>query len=231
LDSQLYNYTGKYSGVMDKFPTSLKIIQKGSDLQGELKKGKTNYNIVGVVVNDKIQGRISETESSETFLLEAENNNGILVMNLISMDLEEVISNSVSYSFKMLDTKIHEPIAPVNDFTNNHISFNDPQINGTWARDELLSNNMVTINAKIVIELNENGNYKILGAQKPEGHKDTGYSGDTTSGKWKTINNIFYILVSGSKHWKPYAKYEIVNNNLVFVLGDGERQVWNKIIN
>jgi len=41
----------------------------------------------------------------------------------------------------------------------------DPRIIGTWARDDMLGNSDIALQTKFIIELSENGNYKIIGGK------------------------------------------------------------------
>jgi len=230
LESTIQNYTGSYTGLIEGVSSTLNISQEGTSIQGELHKGNFIHNLVGVVINNSIRGRLSGTESIESYVLVAEYNDDALQIDLILHDIHNGVTESNSYSFRMINTAASVPVIKQDITESTDPSVIDPQIIGIWARDELFNRSDITVNTKLLIELSDNGNYNILGANKLQGHKDTGYSGDTTTGKWKTKNKVFYILVSGSKHWKPYAKYQLDNNKMVFVLGDGERQEWSRII-
>lgn len=230
LESTVQDYTGSYSGVIEGVSATLNIIQKDSFISGELYKGIFIHNLVGVVINNAVRGRLSDPDNFDSYMIFAEFSDGDLHLNLISHHIQKGVTQSDSYILKVINTDTGK--SPVNqDKTPGTVdSVNDTQIIGTWARDELFDGSSITVHAKLLIELGEDGNYKILGTKKLEGYKDTGYSGDTTTGRWKTRNKVIYILVSGSKHWKPYAKYQVKNNKLVFVLEDGERQEWTRIL-
>ena len=219
-------YSGSYKGTIDGVNSTLIITQEQNSIKGELYRGSSKYDLTGVVISNSIHGKLTDTETHETYIVLAEfNYDGSLRMELIMHNIEKSLSESNTYIFVISDNneitiKQNTKTEPVNNI--------DIKLVGTWAKDDMLSANEITLHTKMLIELDNNGNYKILGARKLDGYRDTGYSGDTTTGKWKTINNTFYIQVSGSRHWKPYATYKIKGPNLIFTLGDQDRQVWSR---
>lgn len=230
-----YNFSGHYLGEIDGIKTSLLLIQNGSNLTGDINKGGLIYNVVGIVAEDSIQGRMTGSNNIENFMLQGEINNGLLIIYLITQNLEQGTVSKDSYTFNktdtdnLLDTETNDTDTlngrPIDDLEFD----NDLSLFGTWAREEIIGSSESAISTQVVIELDEKGNYKLVGAINLKDTKDTGYSGDTTKGKWRTHNGTFYLLVSGSKYWKPYARYHIFDDNyMIFTLEDGERQNWVK---
>jgi hypothetical protein len=216
-------------GEIDGIKSSLLLKQNGSNLTGDLNKGGLIYNVVGIATEDSIEGRMTGSNNIENFMLQAEVNNGFLIIHLISHDLEKRTISKDSFTFKKVDNKNIDADSTSKKLISDLEFDNDSSLFGTWARQEILGGSEAAISTQVVIELDKKGNYKLLGAINLEGAKDTGYSGDTTQGKWRAHNGTFYLLVSGSKYWKPYARYNIEGNSkMTFTLEDGERQNWVK---
>jgi len=229
LTNDSYDFTGRYEGEIDGIKALLQLSQKSNNIQGDLNKSGVIFSVVGVVTNDNIQGRLSDAGNMESYMLQAEINNSFLIIHLITPDLTTGSMTTNSYTFKKVDSDTNET-----DLSSKHLITdsqydNDTDLIGTWAREEIIGSSEMTISTQVVIELDKEGNYSLVGAINLKGAKDTGYSGDTTKGKWRTHNGTFYMLVSGSKYWKPYARYNIEGNNkMTFILEDGERQDWVK---
>jgi len=100
LTNDSYDFTGRYEGVIDGIKTSICIKQQGSSIQGELIKGRSYYNIIGIVTGNNIQGRISDIQSIESYMLQAEINNGLLVINLIAPDLKSGSAETKIYKYR-----------------------------------------------------------------------------------------------------------------------------------
>ena len=229
MTNDSYDFTGRYEGEIDGIKSLLQLSQKSNNLHGDLNKSGVIFSVVGVVTNDNIQGRLSDAGNMESYMMQAEINNSFLIIHLITPDLTTGSMTTNSYTFKRVDSDTNK-----SDLSSKHLISdsqydNDTDLIGTWAREEIIGNSEMAISTQVVIELDNKGNYKLLGAINLKGAKDTGYSGDTTKGKWRTHNGTFYMLVSGSKYWKPYARYNIEGNNkMTFTLEDGERQNWVK---
>jgi hypothetical protein len=162
-------------------------------------------------------------------MLQAEINNSFLIIHLITPDLTTGSMTTTSYTFKKVDSDTNKTDLSSKHLITNSQYDNDTDLIGAWAREEIIGSSEMAISTQVVIEIGNKGNYKLLGAINLKGAKDTGYSGDTTKGKWRTHDGTFYMLVSGSKYWKPYARYNIEGNNkMTFTLEDGERQDWVK---
>ncbi len=224
-----YDFSGTYQGEMDNISTSLNLTQNGSNLTGDINKGGLLYNVVGIAADDSIQGRMSDAENIEHYMLQAEINNGLLIIHLITHNLDDGTISKNSYTFKKSSSKNVNLDQPTDNIVKDLEFHNDKDLIGTWAREEILSSSDNAISTQVVIELDSKGNYSLLGAVNLKGAKDTGYSGDTTKGKWRTHNGTFHILVSGSKYWKPYARYTVDGQDeMTFILEDGERLNWVK---
>jgi len=229
LSTRTADFPGLYEGKIDGIKTTLRLKQQGVNISGDLAKGSSHYNVVGISTSDGIQARMTDAENVESYVLQAEINNSYLIVHLISHDLQTRTITQDSFTFTRIhsegsdvDMQDHEP-------ANNSEFDNDINIVGKWSREEYIGSKEKAISTQVVIELDEHGNYELVGAIALQGAKDTGYSGDTTKGKWRTRSGTFYILVSGSKYWKPYAKYHLLDeNNMIFSLEDGERQDWVK---
>jgi len=89
MNIQTEIFSGHYTGQVDGIKTSISIKQQGSSIQGELIKGRSYYNIICIVTGNNIQGRISDIQSIESYMLQDEINNGLLVINLITPDLKK----------------------------------------------------------------------------------------------------------------------------------------------
>ena len=229
MESLIHVYTGSYKGIIDGVNCIINITQQGSSVKGELQKGNYYFNLVGVIINDIINGRLSDTENFESYIVLGQFDQGDLQLDLTQHDIQKGLTESNTYTFKIISTTGNIQSDSQNSYDSTYPAVMDTQLTGTWAREELFRSSGMTVNTKLLIELRSDGIYKILGAKNQEGHKDAGYSGDTTTGKWKTRNKVFYILVSGSKHWKPYAKYNIDGDIMEFILEDGERQEWSRV--
>lgn len=229
MKNDSYDFTGRYEGEIDGIKSLLQLSQKSNNLHGDLNKSGVIFSVVGVVTQDKIEGRLTDADNMQSYMLQAEINNSFLIIHLISPDLTTGSMTTNSYTFKKVDSDTNKT-----DLSSKHLITdsqydNDTDLIGTWAREEIIGSSEMAISTQVVIELDNKGNYKLLGAINLKGAKDTGYSGDTTKGKWRTHNGTFYMLVSGSKYWKPYARYNIEGNNkMTFTLEDGERQDWVK---
>lgn len=224
-----YDFSGTYQGEMDGISTSLNLTQKGSNLTGDINKGGLLYNVVGIAEDDSIQGRMSDAENIEHYMLQAEINNSFLIIHLITHNLDDSSISKNSFTFKKSNTKSADTIQPPEKVIKESEFNNDKSLLGIWAREEILTSPENAISTQVVIELDSKGNYSLVGAINLKGAKDTGYSGDTTKGKWRTHNGTFHILVSGSKYWKPYARYKIDGpDEMTFTLEDGERLNWVK---
>jgi len=229
LTNNSYDFTGRYEGEIDGIKTLLQLNQKSNNLDGDLNKSGVVFSVVGVVTHDKIEGRLTDADNMQSYMLQAEINNSFLIIHLITPDLKTGSMTTNSYTFKRVDSDANE-----SDLSSKHLITdsqydNDADLIGTWARQEIIGSSEMAISTQVVIELDKEGNYSLVGAINLKGAKDTGYSGDTTKGKWRTHNGTFYMLVSGSKYWKPYARYNIEGNNkMTFILEDGERQDWVK---
>ena len=227
MTNNSYDFTGRYEGEIDGIKTLLQLSQKSNNLHGDLNKSGVIFSVVGVVAYDKIDGRLSDADNMQSYMLQAEINNSFLIIHLITPDLTTGSMTTNSYTFKKVESDSSK-----SDLTSMHLSpdteyDNDTGLIGTWAREEIIGSSEMAISTQVVIELDGEGNYKLVGAINLKGAKDTGYSGDTTQGRWRTYNGIFYILVSGSKYWKPYAVYNIEGKDkMTFTLEDGERQNW-----
>ncbi len=229
MTNDSYDFTGRYEGEIDGIKALLQLSQKSNNLKGDLNKNGVIFSVVGVVTNDNIQGRLSDAGNMESYMMQAEINNSFLIIHLITPDLTTGSMTTNSYTFKKIDSDTNESNLPSKHITTDSQYDNDTDLIGTWAREEIIGSSEMAISTQVVIELGNKGNYKLLGAINLKGAKDTGYSGDTTKGKWRTHNGTFYMLVSGSKYWKPYARYNIEGNNkMTFTLQDGERQDWVK---
>ncbi|NIP37658.1 MAG: hypothetical protein GWO07_07205 [Candidatus Dadabacteria bacterium] len=227
MSDNSYDFTGIYEGEIDGVPTSLQLTQSGSNITGDINKNGLLYNVVGITDDNGIQGRMSDSSNIESCMLQAEINNGFLIIHLISHDLETRTISRDSYTFKKTEQRNIKQDT-TQDRTIADLEFDlDPGLIGTWAREEILTSADNAISTQVAIELGSGGSYKLLGSISLKDAKDTGYSGDTTKGKWRTHNGTFYILVSGSKYWKPYAKYIIEDkDHMTFAVEDGERQNW-----
>ena len=229
MTNDSYDFTGRYEGEIDGIKSLLQLSQKSNNLHGDLNKSGVIFSVVGVVTHDKIEGRLSDAGNMQSYMLQAEINNSFLIIHLISPDLTTGSMTTNSYTFKKVDSDTNKTDLSSKHLISDSQYDNDTDLSGTWAREEIIGSSEMAISTQVVIELDNKGNYKLLGAINLKGAKDTGYSGDTTKGKWRTHNGIFYMLVSGSKYWKPYARYNIEGNNkMTFTLEDGERQDWVK---
>jgi len=229
LTNNSYDFTGRYEGEIDGIKALLQLNQDSNDLQGDLNKNGVVFSVVGVVTDDKIEGRLSDADNMQSYMLQAEINNSFLIIHLITPDLTSGNMTTNSYTFKKVDRDTNKSALSSKYLITDSEYDNDTDLIGTWAREEIIGSTEMAISTQVVIELDSEGNYKLLGAINLKGAKDTGYSGDTTKGKWRTHNGIFYMLVSGSKYWKPYARYNIEGNDkMTFILEDAERQDWVK---
>ncbi len=229
MTNDSYDFTGRYEGEIDGIKSLLQLSQKSNNLHGDLNKSGVIFSVVGVVAHDKIEGRLTDTDNMQSYMLQAEINNSFLIIHLISPDLTTGSMTTNSYTFKKVDNDTNKTDLSSKHLISDSQYDNDTDLSGTWAREEIIGSSEMAISTQVVIELDNKGNYKLLGAINLKGAKDTGYSGDTTKGKWRTHNGTFYMLVSGSKYWKPYARYNIEGNNkMTFTLEDGERQDWVK---
>jgi hypothetical protein len=229
LTNNSYDFTGRYEGEIDGIKALLQLNQDSNDLQGDLNKNGVVFSVVGVVTDDKIEGRLSDADNMQSYMLQAEINNSFLIIHLITPDLTSGNMTTNSYTFKKVDRDTNKSDLSSKYLITDSEYDNDTDLIGTWAREEIIGSTEMAISTQVVIELDSEGNYKLLGAINLKGAKDTGYSGDTTKGKWRTHNGIFYMLVSGSKYWKPYARYNIEGNDkMTFILEDAERQDWVK---
>ena len=68
MTNDSYDFTGRYEGVIDGIKTSISIKQQGGSIQGELIKGRSYHNIIGIVTENNIQGRISNIQSIESYM-------------------------------------------------------------------------------------------------------------------------------------------------------------------
>jgi len=229
LTNNSYDFTGRYEGEIDGIKALLQLNQDSNDLHGDLNKNGVVFSVVGVVTDDKIEGRLSDADNMQSYMLQAEINNSFLIIHLITPDLTSGNMTTNSYTFKKVDRDTNKSDLSSKYLITDSEYDNDTDLIGTWAREEIIGSTEMAISTQVVIELDSEGNYKLLGAINLKGAKDTGYSGDTTKGKWRTHNGIFYMLVSGSKYWKPYARYNIEGNDkMTFILEDAERQDWVK---
>ncbi len=229
MTNNSYDFTGRYEGEIDGIKALLQLNQDSNDLQGDLNKNGVVFSVVGVVTDDKIEGRLSDADNMQSYMLQAEINNSFLIIHLITPDLTSGNMTTNSYTFKKVDRDTNKSDLSSKYLITDSEYDNDTDLIGTWAREEIIGSTEMAISTQVVIELDSEGNYKLLGAINLKGAKDTGYSGDTTKGKWRTHNGIFYMLVSGSKYWKPYARYNIEGNDkMTFILEDAERQDWVK---
>lgn len=229
MTNNSYDFTGRYEGEIDGIKALLQLNQDSNDLQGDLNKNGVVFSVVGVVTDDKIEGRLSDADNMQSYMLQAEINNSFLIIHLITPDLTSGNMTTNSYTFKKVDRDTNKSDLSSKYLITDSEYDNDTALIGTWAREEIIGSTEMAISTQVVIELDSEGNYKLLGAINLKGAKDTGYSGDTTKGKWRTHNGIFYMLVSGSKYWKPYARYNIEGNDkMTFILEDAERQDWVK---
>ena len=229
MTNNSYDFTGRYEGEIDGIKALLQLNQDSNDLQGDLNKNGVVFSVVGVVTDDKIEGRLSDADNMQSYMLQAEINNSFLIIHLITPDLTSGNMTTNSYTFKKVDRDTNKSALSSKYLITDSEYDNDTDLIGTWAREEIIGSTEMAISTQVVIELDSEGNYKLLGAINLKGAKDTGYSGDTTKGKWRTHNGIFYMLVSGSKYWKPYARYNIEGNDkMTFILEDAERQDWVK---
>ncbi len=229
MTNDSYDFTGRYEGEIDGIKALLQLNQDSNDLQGDLNKNGVVFSVVGVVTDDKIEGRLSDADNMQSYMLQAEINNSFLIIHLITPDLTSGNMTTNSYTFKKVDRDTNKSALSSKYLITDSEYDNDTDLIGTWAREEIIGSTEMAISTQVVIELDSEGNYKLLGAINLKGAKDTGYSGDTTKGKWRTHNGIFYMLVSGSKYWKPYARYNIEGNDkMTFILEDAERQDWVK---
>ena len=229
MTNNSYDFTGRYEGEIDGIKTLLQLSQKSNNLHGDLNKSGVIFSVVGVVAHDKIEGRLSDADNMQSYMLQAEINNSFLIIHLITPDLTSGNMTTNSYTFKKVDRDTNKSALSSKYLITDSEYDNDTDLIGTWAREEIIGSTEMAISTQVVIELDSEGNYKLLGAINLKGAKDTGYSGDTTKGKWRTHNGIFYMLVSGSKYWKPYARYNIEGNDkMTFILEDAERQDWVK---
>jgi len=229
LTNDSYDFTGRYEGEIDGIKSLLQLSQKSNNLHGDLNKSGVIFSVVGVVTHDKIEGRLTDAGNMQSYMLQAEINNSFLIIHLITPDLTTGSMTTNSYTFKKVDSDTNKTDLSSKHLISDSQYDNDADLSGTWAREEIIGSSEMAISTQVVIELDNKGNYKLLGAINLKGAKDTGYSGDTTKGKWRTHNGTFYMLVSGSKYWKPYARYNIEGNNkMTFILEDGERQDWVK---
>lgn len=226
MENSINIYNGCYKGIIDGINSTLIISQDNNSVKGELYKGSSKYDLTGVVITDSIHGKLTDVETLETYIVLAEFSGGTLKIDLTMHDMKKCVSESNTYNFELSDNNEIIIKDKTETTTTNDI---DRELIGTWAKEEVLSATAFTVHTKMLIELNEKGQYKILGAKRLDGYKDKGYSGDTTSGKWKTRDNTFYVQVSGSRYWKPYARYEIKGRNMIFILGDHDRQVWSRV--
>lgn len=229
MKNDSYDFTGRYEGEIDGIKSLLQLSQKSNNLHGDLNKSGVIFSVVGVVTQDKIEGRVTDADNMQSYMLQAEINNSFLIIHLITPDLTTGSMTTNSYTFKKVDNDTNKTDLSSKHLISDSQYDNDTDLSGTWAREEIIGSSEMAISTQVVIELDNKGNYKLLGAINLKGAKDTGYSGDTTKGKWRTHNGTFYMLVSGSKYWKPYARYNIEGNNkMTFTLEDGERQDWVK---
>lgn len=229
MSTRSNDFSGSYEGKIDGIKTTLRLQQQGVKISGQIAKGSSHYNVVGISTPDGIQARMTDAENVESYVLQAEINNSYLIVHLISHDLQSRAITQDSYTFSKVEGKSDNIYLEEHEHANISEFDNDINIVGKWSREEYIGSKEKAISTQVVIELDEHGDYELVGAIALQGTKDTGYSGDTTKGKWRTRSGTFYILVSGSKYWKPYAKYHLLGeNNMIFTLEDGERQNWVK---
>jgi len=72
LTNDSYDFTGRYEGEIDGIKALLQLSQKSNNLKGDLNKSGVIFSVVGVVTNDNIQGRLTDADNMQSYMLQAD---------------------------------------------------------------------------------------------------------------------------------------------------------------
>jgi len=118
--------------------------------------------------------------------------------------------------------------APTSTATNGTNEQRDPNLVGTWERQDSISSGDAFMSTKLSLLICEDGSFVHTVGDAVGGggdwHGESKGDGSSTRGRWRTENSIVYT--AESTDFQPYARYYLEAGKLMFTFENGKREVW-----
>jgi hypothetical protein len=240
LMSLAQNLTGSYAGDIAGTPAVLQLKQSGAQLSGQIDASGYLYTLQGNANQGRGSGTLSDPQTMgsmqfELALAGQQINFYIVTTNIFTGQQQKqllVFAKEGKASPNQTSTAQSKPGHSQSGKCKNC----DQALVGYWLHTNTLTSGDFSTTTQLKLYIYENGTYAYGNARTMAGgHNeydyvgaDTGQSDDVTRGKWKTQNQIIYVMENGTSQWYPYARYEVSGNSMLMTFDDGSTQYWER---
>ncbi len=219
-------FSGVYEGVVSGAAATLTLERQGDRAEGDLNVAGYAYRVVGAVTGERFSGELVDpTLGGRVPLLGAAIPEGIALdagggpMPFHRPDGDKPVPEATG------DPSTGRiPIPPAEDVPEGL----DPDVVGQWRRTETMASGDFTMASDYFLAVAGDGTFESANGGSA-GSMGTVSSGVevTARGRWRVRGDL--ILLDEGWGYQPFAHYQAAGTKLVFVFGDGSRQIWDRI--
>jgi hypothetical protein len=219
------SFDGDYIGQIQGTTTSLRLATQGNVLSGNANAAGYIYNLSGTVQGNHCAGQLQDPQNGAAMGFEAALEGDTLTLSIAFPDLYAGGFNNVTLQFQRR-TAGSQNTAEVDDGTTDQ-SHLDPILLGEWMRSQSMSGGGIAVVTQERLRINPDGTF-LMYDSKAVGPTGTIQGSETLAGRWRTVQGIIHVKVSGQPNWLPYGRYIVQGGSLMFTLADGTRELWQR---
>ncbi|RMF59347.1 MAG: hypothetical protein D6748_06600 [Calditrichaeota bacterium] len=212
------DFTGIYQGKINNTPAILEIDVYDDEFDGDIEAGEEEFALEGVISGNKVSGAWYDEKSEEgrkfTAILKGDN---------LTIVLHNAGKKKEFHFYRQTQAQEQEP------GETGNVSIGDRRLIGVWAKQEIISSGGATVASQVFLYINSDGTFRYGDARTMAGGANWSGSvggSETTSGRWRSKNGVFQVMLDGTSQWIPLAKYYLQPGKLLFNGFDGSRELW-----
>lgn len=239
--------TGTYNGTLQGTPMVLRLEHEGEKVGGKVDAAGYVYLLEGTASGSSARGKLNDPQTGGGAQFEIAWGGGdSLTLTIVTTDPATGQAGRVPVTFQRAGTSgasgstVGGPLAgaagagPGAGESAEAAVERDPALVGRWRWSESTVSGSFSMVNEQILEIHPDGRY-VLGEMRVVGGGDTGSfdggrSGAPASvGQWKTRDRVVYVQEQGTSQWYPHARYYVEAGRMMFTMGDGSRQVWERL--
>ncbi|GIV60121.1 MAG: hypothetical protein KatS3mg043_1210 [Rhodothermaceae bacterium] len=221
-------FAGTFSGNVNGTPARLELRQEGTRLSGQADAGGYGYTLSGTMAGSRAQGTLTDSQTGGQVNFEATLQGDVLTLRLLDPTTGQRGTLTFQRGTRTAGAEASVPEGAAGPHER------DPALVGTWRKSETMVSGDASLVSEVFMEIRADGTFSqgnarvMAGGANPWGSwgADSGSSGDTVTGQWRTQGRIIQIFAPQIGQWVSIARYYVEGNKLLLYLSDGSRELW-----
>ncbi|MGB3081245.1 MAG: hypothetical protein WBB31_19340 [Saprospiraceae bacterium] len=232
LSAQLSSdWQGQYSGLVVERAAILRAETDGDLWTGTIDIGGYIIKMNGTINGSSCKGIANDPQTKSAVPFEAIKTKDRIVMTIIDEDDATGVEQKYELTFDAVNTSSGQEV-DTGTVVHGNVSPSslDQRLTGKWRYTSTYVSGDFTTATDYFISFESNGIAKYTDGRTAGGNMSGSFdsgSSDVHQASWKAENRNLYFDYGGG--WQLHAHYAVDENNLMFTLQNGDKQVWERL--